>query len=322
MRAKDQFLISNTKTGKVGRHHLMFRNVTAIKRQRGGKWLIKNHNAEHMIDLDKVANITLLGLPKEMNLPVQFLQELNQEHVALILSDLSSDKIQVLEPHHHGGINHVTGLHEIRRSEKKSSHVARELILAQAHNRHQQIAPDLLKKLKSAQTPSIVRVIEAELANQYWAQFYRRLRHPELIRREWHPINDALNATSHQLAQVVSRHLINHRLPLEYGVLHQSGCALVYDIMEPFRAYAEEAVVNALSDTHLHPSELVQASCGSFTKVLEDYYTYRQGTEKKSLQQLIEITVMNLVHYGRSQYNQDNSSRFWVPTIGKRKFAR
>ena len=320
MKTSDQFLLSKTKTGKVGRYHLAFRNITAIERVRGGDWLIRNHSAEHRLDLAKVANIALHGVDKTVQIPMEFLLDCGREHVAIVFAQLNSDKIQILEPQFTHGIDHVTGLHAVRRSEKKSTHVARELIKAQLYNRLWSPKPDQLKKLMAAKTTTALRFVEAELAHQYWNNWYanRRL---EISRRDDHPVNDALNATSAHLAQIVSRHLINHRLPLEFGIHHVStySHSLVYDLMEPFRGFTERAVEEALI---ARSDNLLEDSLGNFTNHLESYYTYRQGTEKKSLQQLMEMTVMNLAHYGNSQLQTDNSARFWVPKIGRRKFAR
>ena len=319
-KARNQFLLSKTKTGKVGRYHLAFRNITAIERLRGGDWLIKNHTAEHRLNLAKVANIALHGVDKGVMIPMEFLLDCNREHIAIVFAQLNSEKLQILEPQFTHGIDHLTGLHAVRRNEKKSTHVAREFIKAQIHNRAQAPSPEQLKKLMTAKTIAQLRTIAAELAHLYWNDWFanRRL---EISRREDHPVNQALNATAAHLVQIVSRHLINHRLPLEYGILHINtySHSLVHDLMEPFRGFAERAVEDALI---ARSDNLVADSLQNFTNTLESYYTYRQGTEKKSLQQLIEITVMNLVHYSNSQLNSDNSARFWVPKLGKRKFSK
>ena len=324
MRARDQFLISSTKTGKVGRYHMMFRNVTEITRKRDGRWLIRNHEKEQSIHLKKVANLTFLGLDPKIAIPVQFLDALNAEHVALILSDLSAEKYQILAPQFTHGIDHLTGLHEIRRSQKKSAHIARELIKAQVANRRFEIPDDLSVKLTAAQDIAIVRAIEAELANRYWKHYFYQLGLYQEHRRGSGPVQEALNVTALHLTQVVSRHLLNHRLPLEYGIMHlntYSHC-LVYDLMEPFRGFTEQAVANAYQKG-FREEALTQEALAILTQTLETYFTYRQGPEKKSLQQLIELTIMNLIDYGNAQLQQDGAStRFWVPKLGRRKFAR
>lgn len=154
-----------------------------------------------------------------------------------------------------------------------------------------------------------VFTLESHAAREYWTLFFRKLGEEGVSRRSDHPINSALDATSHFLSGLTLRWVLFHGLSPAHGYLHtQTGyLALVYDLMELFRWWSEKAVFDAVEAGGL--DDLTARSIERLKDALaEAVHTEptRQNVYRKTL---IHGAVISLRHY------LTGSMRFFLPPV-------
>src|SRR5690606_7030249 len=145
--------------------------------------------------------------------------------------------------------------------------IARTLIRWQWHQREWLCSPTVdYSNLAQCRQREAVMALEAQVARDYWAVFYRKLGLEGLSRREEHPINAALDATSHFLSGITLRWILTHGLSPSHGYLHTSSSypALVYDLMEITRWITERAVFESYQEQDNTQESLISRSVERF----------------------------------------------------------
>lgn len=163
-----------------------------------------------------------------------------------------------------------------------------------------------------------LRQREAQHARRYWSEFYERIGCPDLTRRRrGNPINGALDALSMYQAGIILRWTIYHRLSPCHGFLHTQTNypSLVYDLMEPYRAWIDRVVYEAYREGG--DEKLIERSTSAYKKLLrEPVYCHltRQTVARKILLHGVVLALR--------AYLTGEMDRFLVPVPGARTGGR
>lgn len=99
----------------------------------------------------------------------------------------------------------------------------------------------------AALTLAKLRALEAGHARLYWRFYFEKLGLGNQSRRNASPVQRALDAGSKFLYGIILRWIHYHHLSPFHGFLHEPADypSLVYDCMEPYRGYLDQAVFDA-----------------------------------------------------------------------------
>jgi CRISPR/Cas system-associated endonuclease Cas1 len=203
----------------------------------------------------------------------------------------------------------------VRSNERRRRHISR-MILKSKFQTMRWLVPIPSKKLTTSLTVDQMRQIEAVHGKAYWLEFYKRLGYSDSRRRGRGQIAAGLNAMSKFLSGILLRWITYHNLSPFHGYLHVQTDypALVYDLIEPYRAYYDQCALETFAsfdDPDTNP--LVVGTLINRIKehLNEEVYTglTRQIVTRHELFHGIILSLKN--------YIMDNQRTFMVPLIDK-----
>lgn len=293
-----------------------FQSITKSKQY---KWHIEYNGGFVEIDLRKTDSILVYGSCG--NLPIDFLDELNQNNICLMIHRRGMARPYIFCPYLGADQNDLLTAQILNRANtQKSTYIARTLIRERFHQQERiiKISESDFKKLAQARNVDAVRNLEAVIAKRYWAEYYQSLGLKNITRREDdHPVNQALDAGSFFLNGVLLRWILFHHLSPYHGYLHRPSAytSLVFDLMEPYRNWIEQAVHEAYlsgENRHLTAATIERLK----TKLDEIVYVplTQQSVRRKSL---LHGVVLSL-----RAWLLEEQTRFTVPVEGIKKGGR
>jgi len=206
--------------------------------------------------------------------------------------------------------------HLIQRSHSRvSTHIARQLLIAKMASMTYLLEPLPLPDFADVDK---LRNIEAVHAKKYWDAWFTRLGHPEWHRRSRNPAAETLDAVSKFLSGITLRWITYHNLSPYHGFLHTPTDypTLIYDLLEPYRGYADFIVLQTLlgtEDEKLWVPRAIAAIKGWLNT--QDYVPLTR--QIVTHQELFHGIVLSLKYYllGRQR-------KFHIPMPGKPKGGR
>jgi len=238
------------RTGK-GRQSLWIPYLQSVERvtPRGAKWRIVFNGGEVVRAAAEIDHLMLYGATG--TLPVAFIDALAVAGVVLTLHRRGMAQPYVMLPSRTIDADDVLTQQITKRADtRRATLIARTLVRARLHGQESLIAVSATARqaLNRARNVTAVRTIEANHAQRYWAQYFENLGVSESRRSKGGDgVQEALDALSVFLAGIILRWVLFHRLAPTHGFLHEPTTypSLVYDLMEPFRVWIEDAVREA-----------------------------------------------------------------------------
>ena len=212
---------------------------------------------------------------------------------------------------------------EARNNQIKQCYIARTLIRERFKNFESLIviSDSTYKKLARCRSIDAIRVLEAELSQRYWREFYRKLGQPDVIRRDkTHPINQALNAGSYFLSGILLRWVLFHKLSPAHGYLHvqTNYPSLVFDLIEPFRYLIEEAVL-----VHLKPGSPTETNWLTAAVIKQMKEQLVEAVYVPATRQVVrQKNILHGVVLALRAYLLGENPRLVLPLKGSRKGGR
>ncbi|WP_455233320.1 CRISPR-associated endonuclease Cas1 [Geopseudomonas aromaticivorans] len=247
----------------------------------GRHWLIRYNGGELEVDLQRVDSILIYGAVGD--LPVSFLDDLNNHRIPLVIHRKNKSRAYVFYPSPSGGKPAEDLLSRqivARENAKIRAYIARTLIRIRLSVIAQRIVlPQIhLRQLAQARNVRTVRLIEAEATHDYWHQWAEASNLTGFARRSNHPAAAALDACSIFVTGLILRWLSLHHLSPSHGFLHEPVTydALCYDLIEPYRHWMEDAVRDACL-TAREGDSLTAHAIENLKRILESS-TYDEAT--------------------------------------------
>lgn len=303
--------------GRAGKATLYIPYLQSIEKIRGG-YRVSFNGGFLDVRLRDVDCILLYGASG--SIPAPFLDDLSKHRIPLIIHRRNMSMPYFLLPSTgNDGDDILTRQILARQDGKKRAYIARTLVRERLDSMQWLIGwPDKDRdELKQARNLASVRAIEAKHTNRYWKAYYRQLGLENVTRRnDPHPVNKALDAASVFTSAIILRWLIYHRLSPAHGFLHEpTGYpALVYDLIEPYRAWFEQAVAEAWTETSENKMEAASIAILS-QKLDEDIYVHatRQIAMRKNILHGVVLALREylLCEAGKGQ-------RFVIPVEGEK----
>lgn len=288
---------------------------------RSKSWLIRFSGGEVTVRLADVDTVMLYGASGV--LPVEFLDELNQHKISLLLHRRNMPRPYVFSPAAGGDEHDLLGKQIIaRQNMMDSTYVARTLIRERLHSFRSVsvVAETAFRRLNLARNIDEVRSIEAQQTARYWEAYYQKLGLSDLSRRDCpHPVNAALDAGSFFLTGVLLRWVLFHKFSPYHGFLHRptNYTGLVFDLLEPYRGWIERSVSVAWQGEEREEERLTAKSIAVLKEILEEQVYVpmtRQTVRRKSL---LHGSVLSL-----RAWLIGKQARFVVPVEGVKKGGR
>jgi CRISPR/Cas system-associated endonuclease Cas1 len=202
-----------------------------------------------------------------------------------------------------------------RENERKRRAIAKRLLKARFETMRWLIPPPRVR-LSTSMTLEEMRRIEARHSKAYWLEYYKRLGYSNTSRRGRGQIALALNALSKFLSGILLRWITYHHLSPFHGYLHVQADypALIYDLMEPYRAYFERMAFEcfgSVEDPNNEPLVTGMVINRAKDYLDEDVYT---GLTRQivSRQELLHGIVLSLKSYLLREQRE-----FLIPLIDK-----
>jgi CRISPR/Cas system-associated endonuclease Cas1 len=232
-------------SARRGRASVWIPYMKSIEKSKGG-WIAVYNGGDVLIDPAKVDSILLYGATGA--LPVSFLDDLAAHRVPLMVHRRNLPDPYVFVP---GGrrddVDILSAQVRARDNGNRCAYVARTLIRERFRATPYPIAESFFRELAATRSVTQVRAMEAEQSRVYWTRYFREAGLPEESRRSDNPLSAALDAGSFFVYGVLLRWVLLHRMSPAHGFLHVTTGypSLVYDLMEPFRAFIERAAFEA-----------------------------------------------------------------------------
>ena len=242
-------------------------------------------------DLKKVDFIMLYGATG--SLPVEFLDELNKNKIALFIHRRNIDRPYIFFPAQANDEKDVlTAQLRFRSNQIRSTYISRVLIRERMRkmSRFVSVSEITLRKLSQCRSVDAVRNLEAEVSRQYWARYYSYAAPDQAFsRRTNNTVSQALNACSLFLSGILLRWILFHKLSPSHGYLHSTTGyqSLVYDLIEPYRYIIETAVLDSCDKTVSREDTKLTGTALNLIKGLLEEPVYvpvtRQTVRRKNL---------------------------------------
>lgn len=295
------------------------------KKPRSKRWILAWNGGAMETDLSSVDFIMIYG--GFGVLPIEFLDDLNQQRVCLAVHRRNQERPYLFIPSSSADQEDILTFQLcVRSNEKSAAYVARTLIREKLASTGVMcpVSGADFKRLAASRNVASVLSIEAQHASRYWPTFYQAIlgqNTPLPQRRECdHPINRALDAGSYFLHGVLLRWVLFHKLSPFHGYLHRATgyTSLVYDLLEPYRWWIDQAVLRAAPKVGVDDAQLlIQESIGQLKAALEEMVyvpATRQIVRRKSL---LHGAVLGL-----RAWLLDKQVRLVIPVEGQKKGGR
>ncbi|MBP6005327.1 CRISPR-associated endonuclease Cas1 [Candidatus Saccharibacteria bacterium] len=201
-----------------------------------------------------------------------------------------------------------------RTNQHKRNHIARSLLNAKFISSRCLVSETI--KLDKDLTLAEMRQIEAQLAREYWSNFFDQLSpDASLARRNNNPYSKALDASSKFLTGIILRWVSYHHLSPFHGFLHEptSYPALIYDLIEPYRPIFEYKILQSWQNViSPDPLKLTGIAIDTIKDSLNEQVYVPLTRQIVTRQELLHGIVLSLKHYLLG-----NQSRLLIPLEGK-----
>lgn len=286
-----------------------------------GFWSINAGGTDVLLELKKTRHILFYGANKNTgSLPIDFLSECAHFRVGISVHRNHVAEPMVFYPMVTSDRNDLLSQQILHRADaKKTAYIARTLVRWQWQQR-EWLCPSIIDSSRLAQCRQreAVMLLEAQAASNYWLIFYRKLGLGKLTRRAEHPVNSALNATSHFLSGITLRWIVSHGLSPSHGYLHSSTAypALVYDLMEITRWITEKAVFEVYLENPDDLKDLTERSILRFKALLDEKINTEPTRQVVYRRSLIQGNVIALRHY------LENRMKNYLPAVEEEQKKR
>jgi len=285
-------------------------------------WNIAYQGGTVDVDLGKSDFIMLYG-DSEADIPLAFLDDLNASNVALAIHRRNQPRPLWFWPQSAmDRIDIVTDQVLARVNLSRRAYIARTLIAARIDSMGWigRSYVSALRSLPKCRSVSAVRNIEAGASKQYWEAYFELAGTAGGVRRGDCALSRCLDACSVFMTGILLRWTLFHRLAPTHGYLHEpSGYpALIYDLVEPYRAWMEKAVMAAWRQVGDGDDKaLVAASISILKDLLQEPVwipAFQVETRRKNLLHAVVLALR--------AYLIGDMARFVVPVEGPRKGGR
>ncbi|CAB3754132.1 CRISPR-associated endonuclease Cas1 [Paraburkholderia humisilvae] len=318
------FIWTWRETARGARQSLWFPYLQSISaKPRSRLWAVRWNGGELDIDLSKVDFIMVYG--GTVDLPIAFLDSLNQYRIVLSIHRRNMVRPYLFLPASGPDQDDILSAQLLCRDNLKSSTYIARTIVREKLRTQETVVPipaSEYKRLASLRSVDEIRILEAHHASRYWSIYFERLGLADTISRRGadHPVNAALDACSFFLHGILLRWVLFHKLSPFHGYLHRNAGypSLVYDLIEPYRVWMDDAVAGAASSVGTHSEKELTAAAIAHLKRLMDVPVYvpltRQTVRRKSL---LHGAVLAL-----RAWLLDKQTRFVLPVEGEKKGGR
>lgn len=222
------------------------------------KWHICFHGGEAIIDL-RTADTVLLYGASDTCLPLTFFHAAADHHVSISIQRAHATPIQSLIPGSSADRNDILSKQiRVRDDGRRSLFVARTLVVAKHESQAWLRSTGYrtgVAEARKAKTLAALRIVEAAQARRYFRSLF-----PDSSRRD-SVEGECLDAAVLLLRGVIRRWILAHHLSPHHGFLHEPTTyeSLVFDLVEPYRAWAEQSVhACAASRKKLTPKNVIE----------------------------------------------------------------
>ena len=303
------------------RESLWLPYLQSVEKVRGTHWRLSYNGGHIDSDLTKVDTILLYG--SSGSIPVEFLDALNEHRITLMIHRRNQPRPYLCLPALTADDDDLLSKQLISRANMlDASYIGRTIIRERLDSMKRLIplAETTRKSLAACRNVDEVRAIEAAQTARYWGVYYQAMGLDGMSRRDCpHPVNAALDACSFFLHGVLLRWILFHRLSPFHGFLHRpTGYpALVYDLIEPYRIWMEDAVLDAWQAGAHTEQTLTPAALDLLKRRLEDPVYIPATMQTVRRKSLLHASVLSLRAWLIGAQN-----RFIIPVEGIRKGGR
>lgn len=304
--------------GKAGRPLYYIPYLTAIECLRRPAYRIRFNGGEVDVSLQKAEAILFYGASG--SIPVAFLDDASRYRVPITFHRTHRSEPYLLTPAVAGGRNDLLTQQILKRQDLRTRlYVAKQVCLARTESLAWliPISRGQVAQVRGSTTLALLRQVEAQASARYWDAYFGSLGVPEASRRDGNRIAKALDAALMLVRGVLLRWVIHHRLSPSHGFLHEptSYDALVFDLVEPYRALIERAVYAAAQSS---PSTVTPEAAVHAAKQVLATPVYVPATQQTT-------AAKHLLHGGvlaLRAYLAGDMLRLTLPIPGDRKPGR
>lgn len=226
-------------------------------------WRAKFQGGEVDIDLSRAENVVVYG--PAGSLPILFLHAAAQHQAAVSFQRAHGAALHSLYPSGRSDRNDLLSAQiRARDDARRRMYVARTLVLARIQSQSWLAGSGYrtgLSEVKKSRTLAELRTAEASQARRYFDVFFESSGVPS-TRRDGGPLAQSIDASLMLMRGSITRWILAHHLSPHHGFLHEpsSYASLVFDLIEPYRTWAERAAHEAAkSDQGASPAAAVDA---------------------------------------------------------------
>lgn len=230
-------------------------------------WRAKYRGGEVDIDLRRAENIVVYGAAGV--LPILFLHAAAEHRTSVSFQRANGTPLNSFFPAARSDRKDLLSAQiRARDDARRRMYVARTIVLARIQSQSWLAGSGYRSGLidaKKARTLAELRVAEASQARRYFDAYFEACGVPAATRRDGSPLAQSIDAALMLLRGSLMRWLVAHHLSPHHGFLHEpsSYAALVFDLIEPFRTWAERAAFDVATSAR-------GANPGSAVEVLTD----------------------------------------------------
>lgn len=282
-------------------------------------WLISFNGGEVRADTRQIDSILFYGASGAI--PLEFLDDLRAHAIHVIIHRRNVPVPCIISPGLASDPHDLLTKQIIQRANKtQCAYLARVFIREKliACQYLSTTSATSLKTLAACRHVQSVRSIEATAAKKYWAAYFERLNISDGKRRDFdHPVNEALDAGSLFLSGILLRWCLFHKFSPYHGFLHEPTAyiSLVYDLMEPYRHWVDQAVLVAYENGGAE--NLIPRSIELLKNKLDSSCYVPATHQNVRCKSLLHGIVLSL-----RAWLLDEQTRFVVPVEGKKKGGR
>ncbi len=260
----------------------------AKKKPRTKHWLITYNGGTLELDLNQVDFIMFYGASGQISL--EFLDALSQHGITLMIHRRNQTRPYIFCPQNISDDKDILSKQIVFRNNTiKRTYIAKVLAQCRFNSMKEYFEPmeSTYKRLRLCRSIDEVRNIEAQVTARYWEQYYASLK-LDCARREKTPLNMALDAGSYFLYGIILRWVLFHKLSPSHGYLHERTeyPSLIYDLIEPYRYFFENACHKAFERVGNNEDRLTALSLSYLKEDLEQTVyvpATRQYVRRKNL---------------------------------------
>jgi CRISPR-associated endonuclease Cas1 len=264
----DAHWISTWPSGPAGKgiwYLPYLQSLTPIEKAKmPARWKADFQGGSVDIDLRRAETIVVYGAAGEM--PILFLHAAAQHRASVSFQRAHGTPLYSLFPADRPDRNDLLSAQiRARDDARRRLYVARTVVAARVQSQSWITGSGYrtgLAEIRKARTLAALRIAEAAQARRYFDSYFASFGvDSPIARRDEGPVATALDATLMLMRGQITRWIQAHHLSPYHGFAHEpsSYAALVFDLIEPYRVFAERAVQMAHHETTLTQATAVEA---------------------------------------------------------------